>query len=59
MYEPDWGQPNPSALIDPAGPPLADEERFVAAGPLPETETVLSELGAFYPIIAYVGLVNF
>ena len=53
MYEPDWGRPNPSDLIDPAGPPLPDEERLVTDEPLPETESVLSGLGASYPMVAY------
>ena len=53
MYETDWAQPNPSDLTDPAGPPLPDTDRLVTKEPLPETETVLSELGAFYPIVAY------
>ena len=53
MYENDWAQPNPSDLTDPAGPPLADEDRLFTKEALPETEIVLSELGAFYPVVAY------
>jgi hypothetical protein len=36
-----WAQPNPEALMDPADPPV------------PDTESLLSELGAFYPVVAY------
>jgi hypothetical protein len=36
-----WAQPNPDALIDAADPPV------------PDTESLLSELGAFYPVVAY------
>jgi len=36
-----WAQPNPDAMIDVADPPL------------PDTEALLSELGAFYPVVAY------
>ncbi len=36
-----WAQPNPEALQDPSDPPL------------PDTESLLSELGAFYPVVAY------
>jgi hypothetical protein len=36
-----WAQPNPDAMIDVADPPL------------PDTESLLSELGAFYPVVAY------
>jgi hypothetical protein len=36
-----WAQPNPDAMIDVADPPV------------PETESLLSELGAFYPVVAY------
>jgi hypothetical protein len=38
-----WAQPNPDAMIDVADPPL------------PDTESLLSELGAFYPVVAYPG----
>ena len=36
-----WAQPNPDAMLDVADPPV------------PDTETLLSELGAFYPVVAY------
>jgi hypothetical protein len=36
-----WAQPNPDDMIDVTDPPL------------PETESLLSELGAFYPVVAY------
>jgi hypothetical protein len=36
-----WAQPNPTALLDQADPPV------------PDTESLLSELGAFYPVVAY------
>jgi hypothetical protein len=36
-----WAQPNPEAMIDVSDPPL------------PDTESLLSELGAFYPVVAY------
>jgi hypothetical protein len=52
MNETNWAQPNPSDLTDPARPPLADEEPLFTK-PLPDTEVVLSELGAFYPIVAH------
>ena len=39
--QPDWTQPNPDAVLD-AGEP-----------PLPDTESLLSELGASYPVVAY------
>ena len=38
---PDWTLPNPDALLDPDGPPL------------PDTESLLSEVGATYPAVAY------
>jgi hypothetical protein len=38
---PDWTLPNPDALLDPEGPPL------------PDTESLLSEVGATYPAVAY------
>jgi hypothetical protein len=38
---PDWTLPNPDAVLD-AGEP-----------PLPDTESLLSELGASYPVVAY------
>ena len=52
MHETNWAQPNPSALQDPAGPPVADTEPLATEG-LPETEAVLSELGTFYPVVSY------
>ena len=39
--QPDWTWPNPDAVLD-AGEP-----------PLPDTESLLSELGASYPVVAY------
>jgi hypothetical protein len=36
-----WEQPNPDAMLDVADPPL------------PDTEALVSELGAFYPVVAY------
>jgi hypothetical protein len=36
-----WAQPNPDAMVGVADPPL------------PDTESLLSELGAFYPVVAY------
>jgi hypothetical protein len=36
-----WAQPNPDAMQDVADPPV------------PDTEVLLSELGAFYPVVAY------
>ena len=41
MQVTNWAQPNPEALQDPSDPPLPDEE------------SLLSELGAFYPVVAY------
>ena len=38
---PDWTLPNPDAVLDPGGPPI------------PDTESLLSELGAAYPVVAY------
>jgi hypothetical protein len=37
----DWTLPNPDALLDPEGPPVPDDE------------SLLSELGATYPVVAY------
>ena len=39
--QPDWTLPNPDAVLDPGEPPL------------PDTESLLSELGASYPVVAY------
>jgi hypothetical protein len=39
--QPDWTLPNPDAVLDPVEPLL------------PDTEALLSELGASYPIVAY------
>ena len=36
-----WRQPNPTDLQDPGDPPV------------PDTETLLAELGAFYPMVSY------
>jgi hypothetical protein len=41
MRENDWAQPNPDALVSVEDPPL------------PDTESLVSELGAFYPVVAY------
>ena len=41
--QPDWTQPNPDAVLDSGEPPL------------PDTESLLSELGASYPVVAYPG----
>jgi hypothetical protein len=38
---PDWTLPNPDALLDPEGPPVPDDE------------SLLSEVGATYPAVAY------
>ncbi len=36
-----WAQPDPTALLDETDPPVPDDE------------SLLSELGAFYPVVAY------
>ena len=36
-----WAQPNPTAMLEETDPPL------------PDTESLLSELGAYYPVVAY------
>ena len=41
QHHPDWTLPNPEALLDPDGPPVPDDE------------SLLSELGATYPAVAY------
>jgi hypothetical protein len=41
MYETKWAQPNPADIQEPAGPPL------------PDTESLLAEVGAFYPMVSY------
>jgi len=41
MRENDWAQPNPDALVSVADPAV------------PDTESLVSELGAFYPVVAY------
>jgi hypothetical protein len=41
MYETKWAQPNPSDIQEPSGPPL------------PDTECLLAEVGASYPIVSY------
>jgi len=38
---PDWAYPNPDAMMDPSEPPL------------PDTESLLAELRANYPAVAY------
>lgn len=40
---PDWTLPNPDALLDPEGPPVPDDE------------SLLSEVEATYPAVAYPG----
>lgn len=40
-YEIDWAQPNPADLQEPAGPPV------------PDTETLLVEVVASYPVVSY------
>jgi hypothetical protein len=40
-YQTRWAQPNPADLQEPEGPLL------------PDTETLLAELGAFYPVVSY------
>jgi hypothetical protein len=41
MDDYNWRQPNPKDLQDASGPPL------------PDTETLVAELGAFYPVVSY------
>jgi hypothetical protein len=41
MYETKWAQPNPADIQEPEGPPL------------PDTESLLAEVGASYPIVTY------
>jgi hypothetical protein len=41
MYEIKWEQPNPADIQEPEGPPL------------PDTESLLAEVGASYPIVTY------
>ena len=41
MRETMWAQPNPQALLDASDPPVPDEE------------SLLSEVGASYPVVAY------
>jgi hypothetical protein len=41
QQHPDWTLPNPDALLDPEGPPVPDDE------------SLLSEVGATYPAVAY------
>ena len=41
MYETKWAQPNPTDIQEPEGPPL------------PDTESLLAEVGASYPIVSY------
>lgn len=53
MYETDWSYPNPAAFLDPAGPPLADTEPLVTREPAPDTDSVLLEVAALYPVVAY------
>ena len=36
-----WAQPNPEAMLEASDPPV------------PDTESLLSELGAFNPVVAY------
>ena len=39
--EPNWSLPNPDALLDAVEPPV------------PDTDSLLSEVGATYPVVAY------
>jgi hypothetical protein len=41
MYEPHWAQPNPTDLQEPSDPPV------------PDTETLLAEVGSGYPSVSY------
>jgi hypothetical protein len=41
VHQQNWAWPNPDALQDPAGPPL------------PDTESILSEVSSQYPAVAY------
>ena len=41
QQHPDWTLPNPDALLDPEGPTIPDDE------------SLLSEVGATYPAVAY------
>jgi hypothetical protein len=41
MRDTQWAQPNPQALLEACEPPIADEE------------SLLSEVGAYYPMVAY------
>ena len=41
MTDNKWAQPNPSANLEATDPPV------------PDTEALVSELGAFYPVVAY------
>jgi hypothetical protein len=41
MHDRKWSQPNPEDLQAPSDPPV------------PDTETLLAELGAFYPVVSY------
>jgi hypothetical protein len=41
MRETQWAQPNPQALLEASDPPVPDEE------------SLLSEVGASYPMVAY------
>jgi hypothetical protein len=41
MYESKWSQPNPADMQDAGGPPV------------PDTESLLAEVGASYPIVSY------
>jgi hypothetical protein len=43
MYEAKWSQPNPADIQEPSGPPV------------PDTESLVVEVGAFYPIVSYPG----
>jgi hypothetical protein len=40
-YESVWSQPDPQALLEPGEPPV------------PDTESLLSEVGASFPAVAY------
>jgi hypothetical protein len=40
-HELEWAQPNPSALLEPGEPPV------------PDTESLLAEVGSSYPVVTY------
>ena len=40
-FQTEWAQPNPAALLDPTEPPV------------PDTESLLAEVGSYYPVVSY------